>query len=69
MDPNSPLVTSVQRTHAPVPAPPTAAVQGMDQQTALNTMVNFLNISQKRGIFSFEESANIWECLKAFGAK
>ena len=41
----------------------------VDQSTALNTMVHFLNIAQKRGIFTFEESAKIWECLKAFGAK
>ncbi len=57
-----------QRSQAP-PAPPVAVAQKMDQQTALNTMVSFLNISLKRGVFTFEEAANIWECLKVFGAK
>lgn len=43
--------------------------QSIDQNTALNTMVHFLNLAQKRGVFTFEESSKIWECLKAFGAK
>jgi|688.fasta_scaffold1171025_2 hypothetical protein len=41
----------------------------VDQNTALNNMVHFLNVAQKRGVFSFEESSKIWDCLKAFGAK
>lgn len=37
-----------------------------DENTALNVMVNFLGLAQKRGIFSFDESAKIWECIKMF---
>jgi hypothetical protein len=37
-----------------------------DENTALNVMVNFLSLAQKRGIFSFDESAKIWECIKVF---
>lgn len=41
-----------------------------DQNSALNIMVNFLNVAQKRGTFTLEESAKIWECIKLFsGAK
>jgi len=29
-------------------------------------MVSFLNVAQKRGAFSFDESAKIWECIKKF---
>ncbi len=74
MDPYSPniLHTGAQRPPAQAQTAPAQApivARGMDQNEALNTMVNFLNVSQKRGIFTFEESAKIWECLKAFGAK
>jgi hypothetical protein len=37
-----------------------------DENTALNLMAQFLALAQKRGIFSFEESAKIWECIKKF---
>jgi hypothetical protein len=38
----------------------------LDENTALNVMVNFLSLAQKRGTFSFDESAKIWECIKKF---
>lgn len=38
----------------------------VDEITALNVMVSFLNLAQKRGSFSFDESAKIWECVKKF---
>ena len=37
-----------------------------DENTALNVMVNFLSLAQKRGTFSIDESAKIWECIKMF---
>jgi hypothetical protein len=37
-----------------------------DENTALNVMVSFLSLAQKRGFFSFDESAKIWECIKMF---
>lgn len=37
-----------------------------DENTALNVMVNFLSIAQKRGAFTIDESAKIWECIKIF---
>ncbi len=33
---------------------------------ALNLMVSFLNLAQKRGSFTIDESAKIWECIKTF---
>jgi hypothetical protein len=33
---------------------------------ALNIMVSFVAMAQKRGAFSLEESAKIWECVKFF---
>ena len=37
-----------------------------NENVALNVMVSFLNVAQKRGAFSFDESAKIWECIKKF---
>jgi hypothetical protein len=33
---------------------------------ALNVLVSFLNLGQRRGVFSIDESAKIWECIKKF---
>lgn len=41
-------------------------VEIADENIALNMMVSFLALAQKRGVFSFDESAKIWECIKMF---
>ncbi len=35
-------------------------------QVALNIIVSFLNLAQKRGAFTIDESSKIWECIKMF---
>jgi hypothetical protein len=42
------------------------SVQITDENVALNVMVSFLNLAQRRGIFSIDESAKIWECIGRF---
>ncbi len=37
-----------------------------DENTALNLLIAFLVHAQKKGIYSFDESAKIWECIKMF---
>jgi hypothetical protein len=37
-----------------------------DETTALNVLVSFLNVAQKRGTFSIAESAKIYECIQKF---
>jgi hypothetical protein len=37
-----------------------------DENSALNVMINFLSIAQKRGAFTINESAKLWECIKIF---
>ena len=37
-----------------------------NESMALNLMVSFLNVAQRRGAFSFDESAKIWECVQKF---
>jgi hypothetical protein len=42
------------------------SVQVTDENVALNVMVSFLNLAQRRGVFSIDESAKIWECIAKF---
>jgi len=37
-----------------------------DQNTALNVIVGFIGVAQKRGAFQLDESAKLFECLKMF---
>ena len=37
-----------------------------DENIALNVMVSFLTLAHKRGVFSIDESAKIYECIKMF---
>jgi len=37
-----------------------------DANTALNVMVGFLGLAQKRGAFAINESAKIYECINKF---
>ena len=37
-----------------------------DQNKALNLLVSFINLAQKRGAYNVEESSKIWECIKKF---
>lgn len=36
------------------------------QQDALQLIVTFLNLAQKRGVFTLDESAKLWDCIKMF---
>jgi hypothetical protein len=56
MQPVTPQKTEVKLVDIPI----------KDENVALNVMVNFLGLAQKRGVFSFDESAKIWECIKTF---
>ena len=38
----------------------------IDEMTALNVIVSFLSVAQKRGAFGIDESAKIWECINKF---
>lgn len=38
----------------------------VDENVALNVIVSFLNLGQRRGVFNIEESAKIWECIRKF---
>jgi hypothetical protein len=38
----------------------------VDEITALNLMVSFLGLAQKRGAYTIDEASKIWECVKKF---
>ena len=47
-------------------------VKVTDENVALNLLVSFISLAQKRGTFTIDESAKIWECISTFsksGAK
>ena len=41
-------------------------IEVKDENVALNVMVGFLNLAHKRGTFTIDESAKIWECIAKF---
>lgn len=60
---------------SPLPAPSTTVppqeiklveVKVLNENVALNLMVSFLSLAQKRGVFSLDEAAKIWECVQKF---
>jgi hypothetical protein len=41
-------------------------VEIIDENVAINLMVSFLTVANKRGTFTLEEAHKIWECVKKF---
>ena len=41
-------------------------VEVTDDNTALNVIVGFLGIAQRRGVFAINESAKIFQCIEQF---
>ena len=37
-----------------------------NENTALNVLVGFLGLAQRRGAFTLDEAAKIFECIKLF---
>ena len=61
-----PPTTESSNTTTPPKMPRLTEIPVNDDNTALNLMVGFLDTAQKRGAFSLDESAKIWECVKRF---
>jgi hypothetical protein len=57
-----PQTTPTQQTQIP----DLLNIEVKDQITALNVLINYITIAQKRGIFSIQESAHIWSCIQLF---
>jgi len=37
-----------------------------DENSAFNLIFSFVHLAHKRGAFTLDESAKIWECVKVF---
>jgi hypothetical protein len=65
------ITLSEESVPEPTPAPEQTEVkltevEVTNENMALNIMVSFLNVAQRRGAFSLDESAKIWECIQKF---
>ena len=45
---------------------PLTSIEVNDANMALNVLVSFINLANKRGAFNVQESAKIWECIQQF---
>ena len=60
------VTTNNSASQAPPQDQKLVNIQVKDQNIALNLMVSFLSLANKRGVFSLDESAKIWECIQLF---
>jgi hypothetical protein len=66
------VLTEAPSTDEPAPTPPPStevplvSVPIINDNTALNVLVAFVGIAQKRGAFNLQEAAKIWECIQQF---
>jgi len=58
-----------EETEEKKPEPRLVDVNVADENVALNLLVGFLSVAQRRGVFNMEESAKIWECVQKFQKK
>jgi len=65
---NISMHTVEKQTQQQQPQPQTSITDAniTDENTALNVMVSFLHLAQKRGAFNLQESAKVWECVRLF---
>ena len=67
--PENELPTPPLPEPSPVETPtqtPITSIEIVDENIALNVIITFLSIAQKRGAFTIDESAKIWECISKF---
>lgn len=58
--------TELPTSQGPNPKTRLVDIAVTNQNEALQLIVTFLNLAQKRGAFTMDESAKIWECVKFF---
>ena len=70
--PTDEVVPPPASTSTSAPVPPKekeirlTEIPVVDEITALNLMVSFLGLAQKRGAYTIDEASKIWECIKKF---
>ena len=63
---NVPSPEEAAATSAAANRPLLIDVPIQNENVALNVLVGFLNLAQRRGSFNFKESAKIGECIEMF---
>ena len=53
-------------SETPAPQIKLTEVAVTNEIVALNLLVSFINLAQRRGVYSIDESAKIWECIQKF---
>jgi hypothetical protein len=56
-------------TNEPSQEPKLIDTEISSENIALNTIVAFLNLAQRRGAFNLAESSKLWECVTKFQTK
>jgi len=41
-------------------------IEVTNENIALNVLINFVHLAQRRGAFNIDEAAKIYECIKKF---
>jgi hypothetical protein len=65
-EPSTVLPTDADKKTTPSNLPRLTEIPIDNDNVALNVMVGFLDAAQKRGAYSLDESAKIWECIRRF---
>ena len=68
-EPVSAPVSAPESAPETTPAPPQLKLVDVNldsQNTALNVIIGFITLGQQRGVYTIQESAKIWECIKMF---
>jgi ABC-type transporter Mla MlaB component len=64
------MESTLEQSQAQVQAQPKRVnindIKIADETTALNVLVAFVELAQRRGCYSIDESSKIWECIKIF---
>ena len=58
--------TSTSAPESTAPQVKLTEIEVKNEFVALNLLVSFVNLAQRRGVYSIDESAKIWECIKKF---
>jgi hypothetical protein len=68
IEPTEPVTTDIPQPPAPTEEKMVVLtdIEITNQNIAFNVLISFITLAQKRGTFSINESAKIWECLKYF---
>ena len=69
MDEQTQQTQQQSEQQTPKPQPKLVDIEVVDEIVALNLLVSFVNLAQRRGVFTLDESAEIWECIKKFQKK